>query len=575
MNRSLQARLYKRLEKEADRRAITFYNQRGEYSWYSVEQFYKKAAARAAQLADQGLRKGDICILVLPSDESCATLLLGSLFVGAVPLLIAPPVLQGAGAFSSLTQIIKRITRKTKPRLVVCEESMTSMRSELEAVRKDTRFLFGEKEFSAVSSADLRMASPDETDIAAMQLTSGTTGFPRVCVWKQKSILAALDGMAAAMKLSKEDVCLNWTPLYHDMGFVNNFFLCLTHGVPLVMLDPKDFVKSPALWLRALHETRATTTWSPNFGFAITAQRVKDKEIEAVDLSAVRAFWNAAERIHFESMQAFYERFAPIGVRFEALNTNFGCAENIGGATFSDPEGSLVVEHVDRTTFQKKRIAQPVSDPKGNGNIISIVGVGRPHPNINIQILSKTGRSLPEGHVGEIALETPSRMSGYLGDARATRRALYGDLLRTGDLGYLRNGELFWVGRVRERITIRGKKLDPSDFEPILTEIPDLRHGSFAAFGIDESELGTQRIVVVSEVRESAGRTPFEIVGDIRGLSTQRLGITVSDVLLVRPGTLTKTSSGKRRHRYFRKLYLEGKLKEFKWGPHDGKPLRD
>lgn len=568
MDKSLQARFFSHVEKTPDRRAIAFYNDRGEYAWYSYEQFHRRAAGYAGQLAERGLGRGDVCIMVLPSEEFCATLLLAVLQLGAVPLLIAPPVIQGRGAYSSLGQIVQRMVGKTKPRLVVCAESMASMRAEFENGRAGARFLFGESELAPATADTVAPVAPAGSDVAALQLTSGTTGFPRVCVWKQQNVLAALDGMAGAMKLAGDDVCLNWTPLYHDMGLVNNFFLCMAHGVPLVMLRPNDFVMKPALWLRSLSDVGATTTWSPNFGFALAAQRVRDREIEGVRLEGVRAFWNAAERIHLETMRAFHNRFADYGVRFEALKTNFGCAENVGGATFSDPAGAFLFERVDRATLQAKRIAQPAAESQDEKQTVPVVGCGRPYPGMRIKILSPTGEPLPDGHVGEVGLETPSRMDGYLGDARATNRALFNGLVRTGDLGYMRDGELFWVGRVKERITLRGKKLDPSDFEPILLQVPGLRQGCFAAFGVDDWAQGTQRVVIVAEVRESAARTPEELVRDIRNQTFQFLGINVSDVLLVKPGTLTKTSSGKRRHRYFRELYLEGKLNEFEWIPN-------
>lgn len=490
-------------------------------------------------------------------------MILATLLLGAVPLLVAPPILQAQAAYSNLIQILNRIIGKTRPRVVICPESMVNMREDLEKGRRWTRFIFGEGDATGTPVA-ITLVTPAESDVAAMQLTSGTTGFPRVCVWRQKNVLAALDGMATAMRLGKEDVCLNWTPLYHDMGLVNNFFLCLTGGVPLGMLSPLDFVKTPALWLRALFQTGATITWSPNFGFAITAQRVHDDEMEGVRLDGVRAFWNAAERIHAETMHTFHQRFAPFGVRFEALKTNYGCAENVGGATFSDPDGTFVVERVDRSSLQEEGIAHPVADSEDDAQTVAVIGVGRPYPGMRIEILSQTGRPLSNGHVGEIALETPTRMVGYLKDQRATRRAIYGNLLRTGDLGYLRDGELFWVGRMRERITVRGMKLDPSDLEPVLLEVPGLRHGNFAAFGVDDKEQGTQRIVIVSEVRDSTSLSPEQISAQIRSEVLQRLGVNVSDVLLVRKGTLTKTSSGKRRHRYFRQLYVSGNLESFR-----------
>jgi acyl-CoA synthetase (AMP-forming)/AMP-acid ligase II len=348
------------------------------------------------------------------------------------------------------------------------------------------------------------------------------------------------------------------------MGLVNNFLLCLTKGVPLAMLSPMDFVNKPALWLRGLSDTGSTITWSPNFGFAITAEIVRDDQIEGVSLNRVRAFWNAAERIHIETMHVFYKRFAPFGLRRESLKTNYGCAENVGGATFSDPHGPIIVEQVDEVMLQEEGIAHPMTNLNNGRRVIQVVGVGRPYPGIKIEILSRRGRCLPDGQVGELALKTPSRMRGYLGQARETRRAIFGDLLRTGDIGYKRGNELFWVGRLRERITTLGKKLDPSDFERVLLRIPNLRHGCFAVFGMDDAQIGTQRVVVVTEVRDAPSPPHRELVNDIRSQIYLQLGVKVYDILLVPKGTLTKTSSGKRRHRYFRQLYLSGELQSLR-----------
>ena len=568
--KSFQGRFYALLENNPDRNAILFYQDGQEPAWNSLEQFYTQARGYAISLREHGLRKGDACVIVLPSSELSLMLTTATLLLGALPLLIAPPALQSEGAFSSLYQIIQRIIKKTNPTIVILPETVKGTLAELQSKNKTSDFLLGESEIEPVLDGHLPVVIPDENDIAAMQLTSGTTGFPRVCVWKQRNVMAALDGMLTAMRLSKDDICFNWTPLYHDMGLVNNFFLCITSGVPLVMLSPNDFIKKPSTWLHGLTKTGATTTWSPNFGFAIAAQRVRDGELEGVDLHRVRAFWNAAERIHYDTLLAFHKRFKPFGVSKDAIKTNFGCAENVGGATFSDPMGRFLVEHVDRRSFIEKRVAKPINGGGGGEKGIAIVGVGKPHPGIRVEILSRKGNLLPDGHIGEIAMHTPSRMEGYLADKRATQRALYKDLLRTGDLGYMRNGELFWVGRVRERINLRGVKLDPSDFEPVLFHISGLRQGNFAAFGVDDPLQGTQKIVLVVEVRDGLAQDSETISGEIRNEVFEHLGINISEIVLVKTGTLTKTSSGKRRHRYFQKLYMEGRLSEFEWKPGQG-----
>lgn len=561
MPESLQQMFYRRLDETPAGRALAWYSSSGEFSWMTFEELMARASGPAACLAAEGVRAGDVCIIVLPSEERASLLLLAVFQLGAVPLLVAPPLLRGTD--ETLLQTLRHTIRRTQARVVILPLALSGLVGRLPG-KGTRRYLFGERVVQFAGASEPPRVNPAEGDVVAMQLTSGTTGRPRICVWSQRNVLAGLAGMHAAMGLSSEDVCFNWTPLYHDMGLVNNFLLCLTHRVPLIMMKPFDFVKHPALWVRGLTATGLTVTWSPNFGFVLAAERVTEDELSGVRLDRVRAFWNAAERIHVETMRAFHARYARYGVGLEALRTNFGCAENVGGATFTAVGETFPVEVVHRDSLLQRRVARTIGSANGDGQgAVAVVGVGRPYPGMRIHILSSRGKPLPDGHVGEIALDTPSRMMGYRGDAAANRRAFLRGLLRTGDLGYVRGQELFWVGRVKERITVRGRKLDPSDFEPVLLRIPGLRQGSFAAFGVEDAVRGTQRVIIVAEVRDPPGRSGAEIIGDISRGVFLHLGLTADEVLLVRPGTLTKTSSGKRRHRFFRRQYLSGGLGAF------------
>jgi len=548
---SLQASFQSTLEERAGEPMLSFYDRHGEFRWMNGEEMSGRGASAANELREAGLGRGDVCIIVLPSGPASAFALTGALMIGALPLLIAPPSLQKFN--SDLTRIFERMVQKTKARVVVQDDSLAT----------DTRLPGGAKRIVTNGEAmpepasdSIAWALPKRDDIAALQLTSGTTGFPRICMWKHKGVLAALEGMTRAMDLRDDDVFFNWTPLYHDMGLVNNFFTCLWRGLPMVIQNPNDFVKHPASWLRGLAETGSTVAWSPNFGYALAAERVKDRQLEGVRLDGVRQFWNAAERIHYESMVAFHRRFEPFGVTWESLKTNFGCAENVGGATFSDPNGPMVVERIDRATFQSKGEAVPASDTASKDGVMTVVSAGRPHPLMQVKVVSPRGKTLPEGHVGELAMKTPSRLEGFLGDAASSRRAHLGEYLRRGDLAYLRGDEVFWVGRVRERIVVRGKKYDPSDFERALLDIPGLRKGCFAAFGVDDPER-------VCEAREPMEQNRKDLIAEVRERIYQQLDLAVNDVVLVKAGTLTKTSSGKRRHRNFSRMYREGKLAEW------------
>jgi acyl-CoA synthetase (AMP-forming)/AMP-acid ligase II len=558
MGGSLQAEILARLSESPDARCICFYGAGETIEWQSRSQLYSKSVAVAQQLRQEGVRPGDICIIVLPSGETSANALLATLLLGAVPLLIAPPTLVGGNL--ELHKTLHSVLRSTRPRVVVCAPSIKPDVAGFEESFPATRFVFP-PDVKGIDFKNEPFAPvlPAPTDIAAMQLTSGTTAAPRVCVWDHKAVLAALDGMAAAMALAADDLCVNWTPLYHDMGLVNNFFLCMARGIPLVLLSPQEFVRRPALWLRCLSQTGATVTWSPNFGFALAARKAQESELEGVRLDHVRAFWNAAERIHADTFEAFYSRFAPLGVKREALKTNFGCAENIGGATFSGINELAPCEPVDRRLLDERGIAR-VSPATRDAEKVVVVSAGLAHPALKVRILSPRGRVLPDGRVGEICLDTPSRMLRYHQNAHETRRALRGGLLHTGDLGYLRNGHLFWVGRLRERITIHGKKIDPSALENIFASTPGLREGCFAAFGVPDEQLGTERLIIVGEVRSPVTESLKQLAATISRKCFLELTITPGDIVLVPSGTLAKTSSGKRRHRHFRKLYLDGGL---------------
>ena len=554
---TIQSRLAERIARDPQGRALAFYTRDGNFEWRSAAEVWADAAGAAEVLRSHGLTAGGVCVIVLPSGELSARLLLATFLTGAVPLLVAPPTMFDV---EHLTAVLERAVRRTAAQVVIHPAARPGDRERLS--RGGRTKVVTDESALASSPASVLPPLPAGSDPAGLQLTSGTTGMPRICSWSQPAVLAAVDTMVSAMRLSPRDVFLNWTPLYHDMGLVNNFLTCMLSGVPLVMMSPQDFVADPAIWLRALSDTHATVTWSPNFGFTLAAERVRDEALEGVDLSEVRGFWNAAERIHYDTMQRFHERFSPYGVRWDALKTNFGCAENIGGATFSDPDGPLVVEHLDPAALHGRRVARLM--PSDNPEALPVVSAGRPTPPTRVAILSRTGRELPDARVGEIALDTPSRMSGYLGDARATRRAFRGSLLRTGDLGYTRDGEMFWVGRVRERITVRARKFDPSDLEPVLFGIAGLREGCFAAFGVASSEAGTEELVVVSEVRRPLAAPTDELVGRVRKALVARLGVQASEVMLVEPGTLTKTSSGKRRHRHVRERFVSGALEAFR-----------
>jgi len=530
---TIQRALADALERDPDARAVGFADPGGEVAWLTRAQLHREAAALAARLREAGLGPGRAAVLVSAEPRFAATAVTGILQLGALPLLVAPRAIQGTN--SQLDQVVEHVLRVTGGVLVPAAGTRIE------------------------PAGEVAFAEPDPGATAALQLTSGTTGFPRICVWGHAQVLSAVEGMAAGMRLGGDDVYANWTPLYHDMGLVNNYLLCLIRGIPLALIDPLDFIRKPEIWLRVIHRVGATQTWAPNFGYAIAAQRVRDADIEGVRLDRVRGFWNAGEKVHASTFEEFHARFRDRGLAWSALKANFGCAENVGGATFTDPAGELVIERVRSAELHEERRAVP-ADASYAGAVERVVSTGKGHPLLEVRVLDDAGEPLADGQVGQIALASPSRLLELMGQPEASAEVIRGRYLLTGDVGYLRGGELFWIGRRRERINLAGVKYDPSDFELVVNRIAGLRQGCFAAFGADDPQLGTQRLVLLCEVADGVERPLGEITAEIRREATMRLGVTASEVALVPAGTLTKTSSGKRRHLYFRVMYLRGEL---------------
>jgi acyl-CoA synthetase (AMP-forming)/AMP-acid ligase II len=545
------------LARRADRPAIGFADIKGNIDWLTTAAFQRESAVKAAWLRDKGLGRGDAAVLVTADQRFAATAVCGILQLGAVPLLVAPPAIQGVN--SNLEAVIRHVVGLTEARQVLLPPEMEQAAATIAEQYPDTIPVVGSPPDEIEAPDDPPIVVPDAVGTAALQLTSGTTGFPRVCVWRHANVFAAIEGMTKAMQLSEEEIHANWTPLYHDMGLVNNFLLCLISGIPLVLINPLDFIRRPVLWLQIIHDARATMTWAPNFGYAVAAQRIRDSELEGIRLDHAKGFWNAGEKVHIATFEAFHRRFKGIGLRWEALKANFGCAENVGGATFTGMDEAVRVERLQSAQLYEERRAVIAGDDY-DGATERVVSTGRGHPALKVHILDEAGAPLPDGSVGEVALESPSRLIEFMGQPDESAEVIKNNYVLTGDLGYLRGGELFWVGRKRERINLAGVKHDPSDFEALLNDIDGLRKGCFAAFGVEDESIGTQRLYLVCEVVNDVKRPLDEICDENRQEVATRLGVTVAEVALVEKGMLTKTSSGKRRHLHFRNLYLGGGL---------------
>jgi acyl-CoA synthetase (AMP-forming)/AMP-acid ligase II len=340
--------------------------------------------------------------------------------------------------------------------------------------------------------------------------------------------------MVEAVEVTPTDTLVSWLPLYHDMGLIGLAFGALYTGAKLVLLPPD--LRDPRAWLEAITEHRAHVTVSPDFGYRNCLRHVH--ETTGLDLSSLRMALSGAEPVRLSTIRAFQERFG--------VGDIFAPAYGLAEATLA----VAVWPH-----------GQPVrTDPTG-----SFVSVGRPCRGVRVQIAGPDGigRARP-GEVGEILVQSPGVMQGYYRDPDATARALRGGWLHTGDLGFLdAQGYLFVTGRIKDVIIVRGQNVVPTDIEEAADHVAGVRYS--AAIGIESERTGTQRLHVIAEVRGDglASDDLSRIAHDVTQAVRRRSGLRPARVLLVRPQTIPKTSSGKIQRAALAAMVAEGRVADW------------
>jgi acyl-CoA synthetase (AMP-forming)/AMP-acid ligase II len=342
----------------------------------------------------------------------------------------------------------------------------------------------------------------------------------------------------AGLGLGPGDVSVNWIPLYHDMGLIDAFLLPLLGGSPTVLIPTMEFMRDPALWLWAIHRHRGAISWAPNFAYAVAASRIPEAELAGLDLSSWRIAINAAEPLLERTLEAFSGRFAPYGFRTEAMTPAWGLAENVTIATAHPVSAPPRVERVDR-----EQLGRGVARPCGAGGVAS-VAIGRCLPGCRLEIRDDRGATLPERRVGAVWLRSDSLMSGYHRDPELTARVLVRGWLDTGDHGYLADGDLFFVSREKDLIVIGGEKYAPHDIETLVNEVPGVRAGCAVAFGVMNEARGTEELAAVIETRET-GDAAAALERAVRQKVLSATGLALRHVVLVAPGGVEKTTSGK------------------------------
>jgi len=515
----------------------------------TYRQLMHGAAGYAQGLERAGLQPGEVVILILQHGEALLHAFFGAVLCGAIPSIM--PFLTEKLTPEKYRQDLAALISVTQPAAILtypefADEARAAIHSaEPTSEPTSVRAVLVSSDIQPVEAIDVALlpglqCSPD--DIVLLQHSSGTTGLQKGVALSHRAVFHQLEHYARAIQLNSEsDVVVSWLPLYHDMGLIAGFLMPILTRTPLALMSPFDWVRAPAKLLQAVSRYKGTLSWLPNFAFNFCAHagRIRDRDLREanVDLSSWRAVINCSEPMHYHSHQMFAERFAPYGLRPEALATCYAMAENVFAVTQGGIDAPVMVDEVDERALSVERRATPVVGG------LKLLSCGPALPNVRVRVLDEQRVELPERYIGEIALQSDCLLTGYFHRPDLTEQAFYDGWYLTGDLGYIVNGEVFITGRKKDLIIVGGKNVYPQDLERLAGEVPGIHTGRVVAFGIYDDDSGTEEVVVVAEAESEDER---QRLGDaVRQRITRGTDITLRYAHIVGPKWLIKTSSGK------------------------------
>jgi acyl-CoA synthetase (AMP-forming)/AMP-acid ligase II len=392
--------------------------------------------------------------------------------------------------------------------------------------------------------------SPEDT--AFIQYTSGSTGTPKGVMVTHRNLVANIRASAMGAGLGPADRSVSWLPLYHDMGLVGGLLLGVYLGIATFLMRTKMFMGRPDSWLRVISEYNGTFSCAPNFAYHLVSHRLPERVLAGLDLSSWRLAFNGAEPIDNATIHAFTKRFAAAGVKATTMFPVYGLAECTLAASFSTPGGLPCVDYVDRERLWSHGRAESCAPTSPSA--VPIVSVGQALPGHRVRIVNQSGSAdVSERTLGEVVVSGPSvtpydfQKDGRYGQARTE--------LRTGDIGYMTDGKLCVVDRLKDVLIIGGRNIVPSEVEGVVATVSGVRFGSVVAFAQRVSH-GTDSLYLVVGAEPGARRD--ELQRNVRKLVYDQLGLTAADVVIVKPSAVPKTSSGKVRRATCRELYERG-----------------
>ncbi|WP_283134528.1 fatty acyl-AMP ligase [Rhizohabitans arisaemae] len=541
-----------RASEHGGRAAYTFpFDARSPELTYShLERSARTMAIRLRQVA----RPGDRVLIMCSPGPHYITAFAASLQAGVIAVPVYPPTNE-----RSLTRLLG-IVGDARPSALIADGPVLALVAAQAGEGPLSRIPRIAADEIAPGDEDLPGPPPRPDDIAFLQYTSGSTGDPKGVVVTHGNLMHNSAVIAASMGLTPESVCVSWLPPYHDMGLVGGILQPLYLGFPAVLMSPLDFLQRPLGWLEAISRYGGTVSGGPDFAFELCVSRYREGAGEPLDLSTWSVAFSGSEPIRKRTLDRFTERFAPSGFRRRAWYPCYGLAEATLFVSGGPPQA-----HPVEVRTSARSLEEDVFRPSDTGEVW-LVGCGETPPELDVRVVdATTAKPVPDGHIGEIVVAGESVTRGYWNagsqaDLHTRVHGADGEFLRTGDLGFLRDGQLFITGRSKDVLIIRGRNHYPQDIEgSVESAHPMLRPRGVAAFTVEVD--GGEQLAVVAELSPRCDPAQIEHVrAAIRQAVAEQHGLRPHAVALVRSRSVPKTSNGKLQRGLCRRMYLAGEL---------------
>ncbi|WAZ19581.1 AMP-binding protein [Streptomyces cinnabarinus] len=504
----------------------------------------------ATGLREQGLTEGDHVLLVLPTSRDFLALYLGCLYAGVVPVVAAEPA---GGSTERYTASLRALAEQARARRIVAAPELTdTLASALPVPVSTPDALRG-----AYAPPDAPRARPHS--LAHLQATSGSTGVPKLAMVRHRNIVANVGAIAEAIHARPDDSLVSWLPLFHDMGLIGISY-ALQARIPMILADPVTFLRNPLSWLRWISRYGGTLSPAPSSAFHICARVARRRPPGELDLSTWRVALCGAEPVHEHTMREFQDAFGPFGLPGTTLLPVYGLAEATLAVTISDVDRPCAVDRVDAEAVAAKGYAEP--RPGDDPRSVGMMCVGPVLPGHRLRVVDEGGSPVPERAVGEIEVAGPSIIDGYLPgqeqalDEQAFRTA--DGYLRTGDLGYLLDGEVFVTGRRKDIVIIAGRNYVPDQLERFVeavTESP--RTPAVVAVGVPDQDLLTEQLHLLLDERLAEEGERQKVADRVSRALAEAFGISGVAFHWIARARLPRTTSGKIQRHLCRKLIEE------------------